>query len=180
LLVLPAAVRATDQTIELGGGKAVILNLPEGWKLTSGDGSGATTMDAQIVQLTPDNGANAAGLIRVELAPDEHFADHTALREALQTTIEPLIPGSVEKKAGFREFKSPHGFGYAVTFTDPTLVGKPPESGNYKTETFLLLALSDQVVVRATLLADDLKGPEYESMLAMIRSLAVRKKSDRI
>jgi len=91
-----------------------------------------------------------------------------------------LVGDSLEGKVVPREFKTPHAFGYSATFTDKNLVGKPPERGNYKTATTIVLYLPEQIAISASVLCDDVKGPEYEEMLALLRSLGARSPANTI
>ncbi len=180
LLFVPLAVRAADQVIEIDGGKAVVLNLPDGWSLETAEIPTDTAVPGKTIKLSPKNGANTECAVTLFSAPDKRLSDPKLLRESLEEATQPLLADAVEKKVEIREFKTPHGSGCAATFTDARLVGKPSEPGNYKTATSILLYLSDQIVVNATLLCDDAKGAEYETVLTILRSLDVRKKSEAI
>jgi hypothetical protein len=180
LLLIPPVVRAADQVIEIDGGKAVVLTLPDGWSLETAEIPAETAPPGKTIKLSPKNGTNAECVITLFSAPDKRMSDPKLLRGSLEEATQPLLADAVEKKAEIREFKTPHGSGCAATFTDARLVGKPPEPGNYKTATSILLYLSDQIVVNATVLCDDVKGAEYETVSAILRSLDVRKKSEAI
>lgn len=180
LLLVPPLVHAADQVVEIDGGKAVVLSLPDGWSLETTEMPVETAAPGKTIKLSPKNGANTECVITLFSAPDKRLSDPKLLRESLEEATQPLLADAVEKKAEIREFKTPHGSGCATTFTDARLVGKPPEPGNYKTATSVLLYLSDQIVVNATVLSDDVKGAEYETVLAVLRSLDARKKSEAI
>lgn len=180
LLSVPLVVRAADQVIEIDGGKAVVLSLPDGWSLETAEIPTGTAVPGKTIKLSPKNVANTECAVTLFSAPDKRLSDPKLLRESLEEATQPLLTDAVEKKAEIREFKTPHGFGCTATFTDARLVGKPPEPGNYKTATSVLLYLSDQIVVNATVLSDDVKGAEYEAVLAILRSLDARKKSEAI
>jgi hypothetical protein len=180
LLLVPPLVHAADQAVEIDDGKAVVLSVPDGWTLGTPEIPVEMSTPGKTVMLSSKDHSSAKCLITLFSAPDNRLSDPKALRESLDEATQQLLPDSVEQKVQLRDFKTPHGSGCAATFTDARLVGKPPEPGNYKTATSVLIYLPAQIVVNATVLCDDVKGPEYETMLSVLRSLDTRKKSGAI
>jgi hypothetical protein len=170
-LVAPPA-QAADKSVDLGGGKSVTFNLPSTWEIVAGEVPADLASLGKTIQLSPKNGANAVCSISLFVPPDNHFADHDALKEALQTSGERYAADTVEGKVTPREFKTPHAFGYSATFTDKTMVGKPIEHGSYKVAAIVVLYLPEQIVVTATVLCDDPAGPDFAAMMTLLRSLA--------
>jgi len=180
---LPAATTtsaATDKRFDLGGGKTVVFTLPAGWEIGPVEGAPDLAVLGKSIKLVPKNGANAECDITMMLTPDDRFADHEVLKSVVLTAADQLVGDSLEGRANPREFKTPHAFGYAATFTDKNLVGKAPERGNYKTATTVVLYLPEQIAVSATLLCDDINGPDYAAMVAMLRSLSARSAANSI
>ncbi len=170
------SVRAADQTIDLGGGHAAILTVPDGWKTEKPDLPAEVNQSGHLIRLVPKNGANTEVIISLSIDDDKSRADPEGLRSARRDKVEPKLPGSVETKADVQDFKTPHGSGCMTTITDAKLVGQPPKPGDYKVATIILLRLADQVVANAMLFFDDPKIPEHDAMLAALRSLAVKEK----
>jgi hypothetical protein len=180
LLLVPSIVRAADQVIEIDDGKAVVLNVPDGWTLGPTEIPAEMATSGKTLLLSSKNHTGTECVVTLISAPDNRLSDPKVLRESLEEATQQLLSDSVEKKVQVRDFKTPHGSGCSVTFTDARLVGKPPEPGNFKTSTSVLLYLSDQIVVNATVLSDDVKGADYETVLTVLRSLDARKKSEAI
>jgi len=163
---------AADKTINLGGGKSVVFNLPATWEVVASEAPAELAALGKTIQLSPKNGANAVCSLTLFVAPDNRFADHDALKDALMTSGERFAGDTLEGKVTPQEFKTPHAFGYSATFTDKSLVGKPSERGNYKVAATVVLYLPEQIVVTATILCDDAKGAEYAAIIALLRSLS--------
>jgi hypothetical protein len=173
----PAIAPAADKAVEIGGGKAVIFSVPTGWEIAPAEAPQDTASLGKTIKLDPKNGANAECNLTIFVPQDNRFADHGALKQVLVTSDESLVEDSLEGKVDAREFKTPHGFGYSAIFTDKKLVGKPSERGNYKVAATVVLYLPEQIVVTAAILCDDINGPEYAAMIALLRSLGAHSTS---
>jgi hypothetical protein len=180
LACAPAVTHAltADRTLDLGDGRAVVYALPEGWQTAPTRDSVETFLPGTTVRFAPKNHANAECLCTFIVTPETNPTEPDALRKLLLASTEAMVADSVEGRADPREFKSPHGRGYAVTFTDRKLVGRPPVAGDYKTATVVLLRLAGGITVTATLLSDDAQGPEAAAMIALVRSLGTKPSAD--
>jgi hypothetical protein len=171
---LAALAVAANKTVDLGGGKSVIFTVPAGWDVAAATLPQEIAGLAKSIKLTPKNGANAECDITLMVPPDNRFADHDALKDVLVAGGEQMVADSIEGKVIAREFKTLHGFGYSATFTDKNLVGKPSVRGDYKAATTVMIYLPEQIAVTATIVCDDVNGPEYAAMIALLRSLGAR------
>jgi hypothetical protein len=176
----PSRAFAADKTVDLAGGKAVIFNLPAGWEIVPGEAPPELANLGKTIKLSPKNGANAECDITLLLTPDSRFADHAVLKDLLISSSDSLVGDSLEGKVNAVEFKTPHGFGYLATFTDKNLVGKPSEKGNYKAVTLVMIYLPEQIAITATILCDDVAGPDFATLQALLRSLGAHSKSNSI
>jgi hypothetical protein len=161
-----AGLLAQSTTIELGSRGTITLFFPGEWKFTGTDIAGQTTLDA-----TPANGANATCSIRVTAPEQDRLDTKQRLKIRLEADCRNVAEGSVEGKARAKEFSLTSGFGFYCDFTDPELVGKPPEKGNFKTQTIGRIRLAPDVLVDVVLSSDGFKAEEYQQMLGAIEGM---------
>ena len=174
-LVIPGlfagALRA--EKIELGGGKALLFTVPESWQPE------ARTADeppapARTVRFVPRDGGNEALTITALPVPDDRLAEKDALKALVEETTQQFVADSVEKKTNLREVKFGGGSGYAVTFTDAKLVGKPSVHEDYKAMTSCFVYLGEHVMVAATIFTDDPAGKAYAEAQRILKSISLR------
>jgi hypothetical protein len=78
---------------------------------------------------------------------------------------------SVEGKARGQEFSLGAGYGYYCPFTDPNLVGKKPEMGNYKTISVGMIRLAPDVLLEVSISADGFNSEPYQQLLGAIEGM---------
>jgi hypothetical protein len=108
--------------------------------------------------------------------PQRTAMDKDKLREQLSAMCHRFVAGSVERKVEIREYSLSAGYGVYSTFTDASLVGKPPQEGNYKVMNPGILQLSEDVIATVTVLSDDAAGAEQKEMIKMVSALRVKSK----
>ncbi|HEY4301809.1 MAG TPA: hypothetical protein VGM73_13110 [Candidatus Didemnitutus sp.] len=172
ILSVATSALAADKTIDLGAGRAVIFDLTATLKMQTAENPEG--IDGKTIKIVARNGSNAECNVTVLVDSEKRFADRDMLKDLLTLSASSMVDQSVEGKVVAREFKTPHGSGFSATFTDKNLVGQPGVAGDYKSATFVILSLPDQIGVIATILADDPQGPEFKAMMALLRSLGVR------
>ena len=84
-----------------------------------------------------------------------------------------FVDSSVEKKKTLRDFNVAGAISAYCVFTDASLVGKPPEKGNFKVVAAGVVQFGDDLAIATTLLFDDEKGPVFATMLATVKSASV-------
>jgi hypothetical protein len=168
LLVVPGSA----EKIDLGGGKAVLLTLPENW--TAADPvlppAGLPVQGANVRYVTK-NGSNDAVLITILTVPDDRFSDLENLKGLVAQATEQFIAGSVEGKADIKEIRLGGVTGYCATFTDANLVGQPSVKDDYKAMTSCFAYLGEHVMVTATVFTDDVNSPAYAEGMRMLKTL---------
>jgi hypothetical protein len=166
--------RCPAEKIDLAPGKSIHLVLPDSW-------TNADTATPQPVMPTPaktgryvtKNGSNDALLITILTVPDERFNDSDNLKALVGEATEQFVAGSVEGQADLKEIKLGGVAGYAATFTDVELVGKPSEKENYKAVTSCYAYLGEHVLVTATIFTDDLTGKAYAEAMRILKTLSL-------
>jgi hypothetical protein len=102
-------------------------------------------------------------------------------KEALQKDVlffcEDFVSKSVEKKANLKEFSLENGYGAYCLFTDPSLVGKTPDPGDYKVMGIGNIKLGKHMDGVVTLYVNDTNGKEFKELINIINSLKLKPKN---
>lgn len=179
LLLLLAAcalpVSALAEKVDLGGGRAVLLTVPDSW--VAGElparPPGLPAL-GRTLRFVPRSGSNDSVMLTLVPLPDGHLADSAALQPMVEEASRQFVAGSVEGKAVLKELKIGHAAGFMVTFTDASLVGKPTVKDNYKSMTSCFAYLGDRVLLSATIFSDDVTGQAYAEALRLVKSLSLQ------
>jgi hypothetical protein len=84
---------------------------------------------------------------------------------------EPYAQQSVEGKAVAKPFDLKSGFGYHCDFTDPDLVNKPPQKGNFKTLSAGMIRLAPRVLVEVVIEGDGFASEPFQQLLGAIEGM---------
>ncbi len=168
------ASRVSAEKIELGGGKALLLTLPDNWTATedSTPPSARPAMGTNVRYVTK-SGSNDAVLITILPVQDERFGDRDSLKALVEQATEQFVTDSVEGKADIKELKLGGVTGFCATFTDAKLVGKPRVKDDYKAMTSCFVYLGDHVLVTATVFSDDVAGKTYAEGMRLLRTISL-------
>jgi hypothetical protein len=170
--LVAAGLRAESVTIDLGSRGRLTLFFPGDWKFTDTDMAGTATLDA-----TPTDGRVNASCHIVVTTPDQDNQNtKQRLKQRLEADCAPLAEQCVEGKARAKEFSLTSGFGFYCDFTDPELVGKPPEKGNYKNQSVGRIRLAPDVLVDIVISADGFKSEPYQQCLGAIEGMEYKRK----
>ena len=162
-----AALYAQSQDLNLGAhGKISLYLLDDGWKFKVSDFG-----DRLLVTITPKGDVNANCTLTVTYPEKDSLDSKSRLRLKLEADCAQIAEHSAEGKAVAREFSLRDGFGFHCDFTDPDLIGKPPEKDNFKTVSQGLIHLAPDVLVELSISADGFKSGPYQSLLGMIEGL---------
>ncbi len=166
LLLTTAGLFAQSQKIDLGSHGRITLYLDDTWKFDVSDFG-----DREIVNVAPKGDVNATCALTITY-PDQDRLD-TKKRLSLRVEIngQGYAGQSVEGKAIAKEFSLQTGFGFYCNFTDPDLVGKPSEKGNFKTISAGMIHLAPDVLIEVTISADGFKSEPYNQLLGMIEGM---------
>jgi hypothetical protein len=166
----PPAKTAAPKTeiVDLGNRGRVALVVPEGWNVVREDPDNPRLLTFQAAE-----GVNAVGHLAFRLAGDGEFETATDVRAKALELGEEQVEGSVEKRTVLQTYKLRSGYGYYSSYTDANLVGKKPIPGDYKTVTVGLFRPTPGIIAIVSIYCDDLAGPEYRQLHAMIENLEV-------
>jgi hypothetical protein len=166
LLVLTAATALAQTEINLGAHGKISLFLIGEWKVDVSD------LGDRTVTIKPKNPDINADCTLTILHPDQDlYARKDKLKMRVEIDSAPYADQSVEKKAVAKPFDVKTGFGYHCDFTDPDLIGKPPQPGNYKTLSTGLIRLAPDVLVQVVIEADGFTSEPYQQLLGAIEGM---------
>ena len=166
LLLTTASLFAQSQKIDLGPHGRINLYIDDAWKIDVADFG-----DRRIVTVSPKGDANASCSLTITFPEQDRLDSKKRLSLRVEINGEAFAGQSVEGKAIAKEFSLQTGFGYYCNFTDPELVGKPPEKGNFKTISAGLIHLAPDVLVEVAISADGFNSEPYQQLLGMIEGM---------
>jgi hypothetical protein len=168
-LISAAGLFAQAEKIDLGSHGKLTIYHDDSWKFDVSDFG-----DRHLVNIGPKSeSVNASASLTITF-PDQDRLD-TKKRLSLRVEVNgaPIAPQSVEGKAYAKEFSlhAGTGFGFYCNFTDPELVGKKAEKGNFKTMSVGLIHVSADVLIEVSLSADGFNSEPYNQLLGMIEGM---------
>jgi hypothetical protein len=175
LLLAPLALFAASSgtKIPLAEGRWVFINVPETWTAAAlpappGDPAISTT-----VHYVTRNGSNDSVVITFVNVPDDRLESPEALQTLVEESSQQFVAGSVEGKIILKPLQIGVRKGFAVTFTDASLVGKPAVKDDFKVMTSCFVYLGSRTFVTATVFTDELNGKACAEALRLLQSIAV-------
>ncbi len=154
-------------TLNLGPHGKLSVFLPGGWNIDT-----SNFANQGSVTITPTNpSVNATCTLAISFPDVDRFDSRSKLKLRVEIDSHNAAAESVERKAVAKEFLLGSGYGFYCSFTDPQLVGKPPEPGNYKVGSFGKIRLSPAVLVDVSIMADDFRGEPYQQLLGAIEGM---------
>ena len=166
LLLTAAGLFGQMQKLDLGSHGRLTLYLDDTWKIETGDYG-----DRQMVTIVPKGEANASCSLTITFPEQDRLDTKKRLNLRVEVNGQPLAERSVEGKSTAKEFSLQTGFGFYCNFTDPELVGRPPEKGNFKTLSVGLIHLAADVLIEVTISADGFNSEPYQQLLGMIEGM---------
>mgnify|MGYP001557055861 FL=1 len=166
--LLAGSVWAQSQDLNLAGhGKLALFLVDEGWKFNV-----AEYGDRLLVTITPTkDDVNASCSLTITYPERDRFDNSSRLKMEVEVRGEALAEHSSEGKAYAKAFNLSSGYGFHCDFTDPDLIGKPPEKGNFKTISMGLIHVAPDVLVEVGISADGFKSAPYQALLGMIEGM---------
>ena len=165
LLLGVARLGAQSQTVDLGSHGKITCYLDDSWQFTTAD------LGGRIVNITPKGDVNATCTLTITFPDQDHYDTKSRLRLRVEVNGTPMAEQSVEGKAVAKPFELKSGYGFYCNFTDPELVGKPPQKGNYKTMTIGLIHLAPDVLIEVSISADGFTTEAYQQLLGMLEGM---------
>jgi len=166
LLLTACCLRAQSEKIDLGSRGQLTLYVPETLKVSTSDFG-----DRHIVTIEPAGEGNASCTLTITFPETDRFDTKARLAMQVEVSGAKFAEQSVEGKARAKEFSLTTGYGFYCNFTDPELVGKPPQKGNFKTISAGLIRLAPDVLIEVGISADGFASEPYQQMLGMIEGM---------
>jgi len=158
---------AQAEKINLGARGSLTVYLADNWKFDTADYG-----DRRIVKITPKaEKVNANMELTITFPETDRFDTKARLKMRVEIDAMRFAEQSVEGKARAKEFSLANGFGYYCSFTDPALVGKPPQPGNFKTISVGIIRLAADVVVEVAISADGFNSDPYNELLGAVEGM---------
>ncbi|MES2696593.1 MAG: hypothetical protein V4773_24200 [Verrucomicrobiota bacterium] len=157
---------AREEILPLTESRTISITVPDGFSYKAGvnskGGLGATLIDEKArVSLQVSFDADGEG----------EFEDARARRERLFEEFKNYVEGSTQKGMQFVELAPKVGKGTICVFTDEKLLGKPVSE--YPEGEYLHLTIGVKswpgVVATFTLFSNDLKSPQHEAVMKVLR-----------
>ena len=167
LLLTAASLCAQSQELDLGThGRITLYLLDDGWKFNVSDYG-----DRLLVTITPTGDVNATCSLTVTFPDRDRLDTKSRLKDEVEVRAARLADQSVEGRAVAKEYSLRNGFGFHCDFTDPDLVGKPPQKDNFKNISMGLIHLAPDVLLEVGISADGFKSAPYQALLGMVEGL---------
>ncbi len=168
LLFLLTAVGLWAQAakIDLGAHGKLTLYLEDGWKVETADYG-----DRRLITISPKGDANAACTLTITFPETDRLDTKSRLKTRVEIDGEKIADQSVEGRAVAKEFGVHAGYGFYCNFTDPELVGKPPQPGNFKTMTAGRIHVAPDVMIEVNITADGFSSDPYQQLLGAIEGM---------
>lgn len=166
LLLTAASLSAQVEKLDLGSHGRVNLYHDGSWKFDTADYG-----DRQIITVAPKGEANASLSLTITFPETDRLDTKRRLSQRAEINGQPLADHSVEGKSTAKEFSLQVGYGFYCNFTDPELIGKPPEKGNFKTISVGLIHLAADVLIEVSISADGFNSEPYQQLLGMIEGM---------
>ena len=166
LLLSTVGLFAQSEKIDLGSHGSLALYHDGSWKFEIADYG-----DRQLVSIAPKGDANASCSLTITFPEQDRLDTKKRLSLRVEVNGQPIAEHSVEGKSIAKEFSLQTGFGFYCNFTDPDLIGKRPEPGNFKTISAGMIHLSSDVLIEVTISADGFTSEPYQQLLGMIEGM---------
>jgi hypothetical protein len=165
-LAAAAALHAQSETINLGSRGKLTLYFPDRWQVDTQDYG-----DRRFVSVKPKDDTNAECQLNITFPETDRFDTKARLKMRVEIDGQKFADMSVEGKAVGKPFTLGTGYGYHCDFTDPELVGKAPQKGNYKTISVGLIRLTPEILIEVSINADGFNSAAYNELLGMIEGM---------
>jgi hypothetical protein len=160
-------LHAQSETVDLRSHGKLNLYISDEWTLSTSDFG-----DRALVKIeAKDEAVNASISMTVTYPEQDKLSTKLKLKQEVENGAAQMAEGSVEGKAVAKAITLRTGFGYMCNFTDPDLVGKPPQKGNYKVGSFGLIHIAPDVLVEIFIGADSFRGEPYQQLLGAIEGM---------
>jgi len=166
-LLTTAFLGAQSATLNLGPHGQLTLYLLGDWRVDT-----TNFANQGSISIAPsDQSVNASCTLAISFPGTDRYDTRARLKLRVEADAHGAAAESVERKAIAKEFSLGSGYGFYCSFTDPRLVGRPSEPGNYKVMSIGKIRLSPEVLVDVVIMADDFRGEHYQQLLGAVEGL---------
>jgi hypothetical protein len=168
-LLTSVLLRAQTGTIDLRSHGSLAIYLEDGWKVSTSEFG-----DRVIVNIEPlDEGTNANAALTITFPEQDRFSTRAKLRIQVEVNGRQYEEGSTERKSVSRELNTQPSvaYGFYCNYSDPELVGKPPQKGNYKMISVGLIRVAPDVLIEMAISSDDARGKPYQQLLGALEGM---------
>jgi hypothetical protein len=165
-LLSVGAAFAQAAKIDLGSHGKLTLYLEDGWKVETADYG-----DRRLITISPKGDANAGCTLTITFPETDRLDTKSRLKNRVESDGEKFADQSVEGRAVAKEFGVHAGYGFYCNFTDPELVGKPPQPGNFKTMTAGRIHVAPDVMIEVNITADGFSSDPYQQLLGTVEGM---------
>ena len=165
-LLLTGGLWAQSGTIDLGSHGKLTLYISEKWQFDTSDFG-----DRRLVSIKPKDDVNAECSLTITFPETDRLDTKARLKMRVEVDAAKFAEQSTEGKAIGKPFALGIGYGYRCDFTDPELVGKAPQKGNFKTISVGLIHVTADVLVEVSISADGFASAPYNELLGAIEGM---------
>jgi hypothetical protein len=166
LLLTAGLLHAGAESLNLGSHGKVTFYFPDNWKVETSDFG-----DRHILTITPKDDTNASSTITVTFPEQDRLDTKSRLKSKVESDGAGMASSSVEGRATAKELNVSTGYGFYCSFTDPELVGKPPEKDNFKVISSGFIHVAADVLVEFGISADGFKTEAYQQLLGAVEGM---------
>jgi hypothetical protein len=165
-LLLAGSLWAQSETIDLGSHGKLTLYISDKWQFEIADFG-----DRRLVTIKPKDDTNAECSLTITFPETDRLDTKARLKMRVEVDAARFADQSTEGKAIGKPFALGTGYGYSCDFTDPELVGKAPQKGNFKTISVGLIHLTADVLIEIAINADGFSSAPYNELLGAIEGM---------
>lgn len=166
LLLSCGFLHAQTETIDLRSHGSLTLYLEDNWKVGTSEFG-----DRVIVNIEPKDDTNAVCNLTITFPEQDRLSTKAKLKMQVEVNSRVYEEHSVEGKSVARELNTQAGFGYYCNFTDPELIGKAPQKGNFKTISVGMVHVTAEVLVEFGINADGFRSEPYQQLLGALEGM---------
>jgi len=175
LLILFVAGIINGAELRTSSKEPVVVSAPEQWKALK-DKTPSAAFPFETYRIEPPTNRNAVCLISIYDKDKPEFSDAEFLKKLLKGDCRPYVGSPNElSKVEAKELKLDGGLAFYANFVDPDLVGKPVVRGSYKTVTPMIVSISSKYLIKITILCDQIDGSDYRDVIAIVKTIKVKK-----
>ncbi len=172
--ILLVSVFSYADELHVSSAEPVYVVAPAQWALDRYRGP-MSSFPFETYRIMATGNRNATCLISIYAKDKPQLVDSEFMKRVLRGDSGPYLNSPADAaNMEIKELRIKDGQAFYANFTDPDLVGKPVEKGNYKTATPVILSLGSKYLIKVTVLCDDLGGADYQDAIKIVESIRIK------